>query len=70
MLLYVPLLPPNLLSFLLQILSRNHEPLFRLLGKTSGRDVDKIQQIRDMDYPITEKYGVSVLAGEIGCAEQ
>ena len=47
-----------------QILSNKHEPLFHLLGKTSGRDIDKIQEIRDMDFPITEKYGVSVLAGE------
>lgn len=50
----------------LQILSKKHEPLFHLLGKTSGRDVDKIQEIRDMDFPVTEKYGVPVLADCIG----
>jgi hypothetical protein len=47
----------------MQILCIQHTALFTTLGKTSGRDVDKLQLIRDAGFELTDKYGLPVLSG-------
>jgi hypothetical protein len=47
-----------------QILQQPHAQLTQLLGKTSGRDVDKVAQLQQLGYAVSEEYGLPVLAGE------
>jgi hypothetical protein len=48
----------------LQILQVPHAKLTQLLGKTSGRDVDKVAELEKYGFAVTEEYGLPVLAGE------
>eukprot|EP00879_Flechtneria_rotunda_P023332 GHRR01024682.1.p1 GENE.GHRR01024682.1~~GHRR01024682.1.p1 ORF type:complete len:109 (+),score=36.39 GHRR01024682.1:916-1242(+) len=47
-----------------QILQECHAPLTQLLGKTSGKDTDKLAQLQSMGIRISEAYGLPILAGE------
>jgi hypothetical protein len=55
--------PPFLYSGT-QILQQPHAQLMQLLGKTSGRDVDKVAQLQQLGYAVSEEYGLPVLAGK------
>lgn len=48
-------------SGVLQLLTKKHMDLFQLLGKTSGRQVDKIQNVQEMGCRIKEWCSESVL---------
>lgn len=48
----------------LQILQEPHAKLTQLLGKTSGRDVDKVAELQQQGFAVSEEYGLPVLAGE------
>ena len=50
----------------LQILATDHAPLFQLLGKTSGRNVDKYAELDNRGVPIKEFAGQKVIADCIG----
>jgi flavin reductase (DIM6/NTAB) family NADH-FMN oxidoreductase RutF len=50
----------------LQILASHHAPLFELLGKTSGRNVDKYAELESRGVPIREFAGQRVIADCIG----
>ena len=50
----------------LQLLTKNHIRLFHLLGKTSGRDVDKIASIKEKGYNINNWSKEAVL-GDAAC---
>ena len=52
----------------MQVLQRHHASLFQLLGKTSARDVDKLQAVRDAGFSLTERYGFATFSGV--CKEQ
>jgi hypothetical protein len=49
---------------MLQILQEQHAELFHLLGKTSGRDVDKIADLEKLGVQLDQQYGLPVIAGE------
>ena len=55
---------------LLQVLRQCHAPLFTLLGKTSGRDVKKLELIEEAGQQLTESFGFTVLAGETSIRAQ
>lgn len=48
-----------------QILQEHHAELFQLLGKTSGRDVDKIGELKKLGVQVVTEYGLPVLAGAL-----
>ncbi len=48
----------------LQILQQCHSPLVPLLGKRSGRDVDKLKEVKELGFEVTDAFGLPVLAGE------
>jgi len=48
----------------LQILQEQHAELFQLLGKTSGRDVDKVAELQQLGVTVKQEYGLPVLAGQ------
>jgi flavin reductase (DIM6/NTAB) family NADH-FMN oxidoreductase RutF len=50
----------------LQILATHHSSLFELLGKTSGRNVDKYTELANRGVPVKEYAGQHVLADCIG----
>jgi len=50
----------------LQILALHHAPLFQLLGKTSGRDVDKYAELDRRGFPVKQFAAQRVLADCIG----
>ncbi|KAL4534178.1 hypothetical protein Ndes2526B_g06946 [Nannochloris sp. 'desiccata'] len=50
----------------LQILGTRHAPLFQLLGKTSGRDVDKYAELDKRAISVKEFAGQRVIADCIG----
>eukprot|EP00879_Flechtneria_rotunda_P033163 GHRR01036704.1.p1 GENE.GHRR01036704.1~~GHRR01036704.1.p1 ORF type:complete len:140 (+),score=35.26 GHRR01036704.1:419-838(+) len=50
----------------LQILQECHAPLTQLLGKTSGKDTDKLAQLQSMGIRISEAYGLPILADAVG----
>jgi len=50
----------------LQILATHHAPLFQLLGKTSGRHVDKYAELERRGIPVKEFAGQRVIADCIG----
>jgi hypothetical protein len=52
---------------MLQILQEQHAELFELLGKTSGRDVDKIAALKQRGVALEQEYGLPVIAGVLGC---
>ena len=62
-----PHLAPSLLlrSRPLQLLGEHHAPLFQLLGRTSGRDVDKLAALEAAGVPVTrrEPDGIPLLVG-------
>jgi hypothetical protein len=47
-----------------QVLRRQHAALFHLLGKTSARDVDKLQLIQDAGFTLDTHYGLATLSGD------
>ncbi|WIA22781.1 hypothetical protein OEZ86_009734 [Tetradesmus obliquus] len=53
----------------LQILQEPHAKLTQLLGKTSGRDVDKVAQLQQQGFAVSEEYGLPVLADAVGVME-
>ena len=46
----------------LQVLAESHAPLVQLLGKTKGRDVDKLGALRERGVVLEERFGVVTLA--------
>jgi flavin reductase (DIM6/NTAB) family NADH-FMN oxidoreductase RutF len=50
----------------LQILAAHHAPLFELLGKTSGKTVDKYAELASKGVPVKEFAGQHVIADCIG----
>lgn len=50
----------------LQILQQQHAQHFQLLGKTSGRDVDKIAALRSAGVRLTTRHGLTVLEDSLG----
>lgn len=50
----------------LQVLGEQHAALFNLLGKTSGRDVDKLAAIANSGFPLLKHGDVHVLADSCG----
>ncbi|KAG1662946.1 hypothetical protein FOA52_006699 [Chlamydomonas sp. UWO 241] len=53
---------------LLQVLRARHAPLFNLLGKTSGRDVDKLAAIKESGFSVqAHASGLHVLS-DAACA--
>jgi len=46
----------------LQVLAESHAPLVQLLGKTKGRDVDKLGVLRERGVALEERFGVVTLA--------
>ena len=50
----------------LTILASHHAPLFHLLGKQSGRDVDKITELESKNVPIREFCGQLIIGDCIG----
>ncbi|GBF94208.1 hypothetical protein Rsub_06478 [Raphidocelis subcapitata] len=53
----------------LQILQQSHSPLVPLLGKRSGRDVDKLREIEAMGFNVASAFGLPVLADHAGLME-
>ena len=53
----------------LALLRPCHAPLSNLLGKTSGRDVDKAKAARDRGFDTVEAFGEEVLASAAGVVE-
>eukprot|EP00882_Tetradesmus_deserticola_P033956 GHRQ01038838.1.p1 GENE.GHRQ01038838.1~~GHRQ01038838.1.p1 ORF type:complete len:164 (+),score=51.69 GHRQ01038838.1:697-1188(+) len=53
----------------LQILQVRHAQLTQLLGKSSGRDVDKVAQLQQLGFAVSEEYGLPVLADAVGVME-
>jgi hypothetical protein len=51
----------------LQILQQSHSGLIQLLGKTSGRDVDKISELQGLGLQLQQEYGLPVLSGNACC---
>lgn len=49
--------------FLLQMLQQSHSGLTQLLGKTSGRDVDKLAELKRLGFSIGEEYGLPIISG-------
>jgi hypothetical protein len=47
----------------LQILQEHHAQHFQLLGKTSGRDVDKIAELQKLGVQLQQEYGLPSIAG-------
>ena len=54
---------------MLQILGRQHAPLFELLGKCSGRDVDKYSKVEELGYSLVDWNGHKVLSDCFGRIE-
>jgi hypothetical protein len=52
-----------------QILQQQHAPLLQLLGKTSGRDVDKVAALREAGVALHEEFGLPVLSGRVLVAQ-
>ena len=50
----------------LQILGQHHAPLFQLLGKQSGRTVDKFAEMERHGVPLRKWQGQKVLADCVG----
>ena len=55
--------PTQPLYLLLQVLRQRHAPLFSLLGKTSGRNVDKLHAIREEGHELVDCFGFPTFAG-------
>ncbi|KAF6265514.1 hypothetical protein COO60DRAFT_1478956 [Scenedesmus sp. NREL 46B-D3] len=53
----------------LQVLQEPHAQLTQLLGKTSGRDIDKVAQLQQLGFSVGEEYGLPVLADAVGVME-
>lgn len=55
----------------MQILSRHHAQLFDVLGKQSGRNIDKLATIKSKGFGITRatKLGLPILADCIGAMD-
>jgi hypothetical protein len=47
-----------------QILQQSHSPLLQLLGKSSGRDVDKEAEARRLGFKVVDAFGLPVLEGQ------
>lgn len=47
-----------------QILQQQHAPLLSLLGKQSGREVDKLAALQERGCALAEEWGLPVLEGE------
>eukprot|EP00803_Ostreobium_quekettii_P008754 evm.model.scf_483.4 EVM.evm.TU.scf_483.4 scf_483:74727-77043(-) len=58
--------PENVAS---QILRQNHALLLDLLGKTSGRDVDKLQELPAKGFQLKERFGMATLLDCAGAME-
>lgn len=50
----------------LQILGTHHAPLFQLLGKQSGRDVDKFAELANRGVPTREFEGEMIISDCVG----
>lgn len=50
-----------------QILQQPHAELTQLLGKTSGRDVDKLGELRKRGFKLQTEFGLPVLSGVRCC---
>lgn len=53
----------------IQVLRKKHMPLFELLGKTSGRAVDKAAAAQDAGFAVARFFGHSVIADCYGFLE-
>eukprot|EP00877_Chromochloris_zofingiensis_P004067 jgi/Chrzof1/13661/Cz08g07050.t1 len=53
----------------LQILQRQHSPLINLLGKQSGHDVDKVKEVEQLGFGLTDAFGMPVLEDCFGAME-
>eukprot|EP00238_Polyblepharides_amylifera_P015873 CAMPEP_0196584628 /NCGR_PEP_ID=MMETSP1081-20130531/47850_1 /TAXON_ID=36882 /ORGANISM="Pyramimonas amylifera, Strain CCMP720" /LENGTH=138 /DNA_ID=CAMNT_0041905907 /DNA_START=389 /DNA_END=805 /DNA_ORIENTATION=+ len=53
----------------LQVLGEQHAELLPLLGKTSGNDVDKLEELRSRGFEIVDRYGTPTLADCLGVVE-
>ncbi|KAF8066304.1 BZW1 [Scenedesmus sp. PABB004] len=53
----------------LQILPQTAAALTQLLGKTSGRDADKVAELAALGWAVTEEFGLPVLADAIGVVD-
>ncbi|KAL4419476.1 hypothetical protein ABPG77_008278 [Micractinium sp. CCAP 211/92] len=54
----------------LQILGEQHAPLFELLGRTSGRDVDKLAELARRGFPVSRRDdGIPLLDDTCGWME-
>lgn len=47
------------------MLRQQHAELFNILGKTSGRHVDKLKLVKDAGFGVEERYGLQTLSGLI-----
>ncbi|KAI8470247.1 MAG: hypothetical protein J3K34DRAFT_421063 [Monoraphidium minutum] len=53
----------------LQILQQSHSSLVPLLGKRSGRDVDKLAEVERLGFSLKDAFGLPVLADAAGILE-
>ncbi|KIZ02069.1 hypothetical protein MNEG_5894 [Monoraphidium neglectum] len=51
------------------ILQQSHSPLLQLLGKSSGRDVDKEAEARRLGFKVVDAFGLPVLEDCAGAME-